>query len=183
MEAYRKMLEAKVAENRKKSEDHRRKVIAEKNKAFEGYVEPEWTSLQGLEHVLKDIEAKADDYYDNETKKGKNRKKKNRNQKDVDEDEDENGLTDATDGDCQVINGEQQKVDASQSDLANGKDNPVNQDDDDDDEEEIGQYCSVCNKKFKTIKSFQNHEKSKKHLTQLEAYKARLEEYEEDEDE
>jgi len=179
MDQYRKMLEAKTAENRKKSENHRRKVIAERNKAFESYVESEWTSLQGLEDELKDIEANADDYYDNASKKGKNKKKNKKGKKIVDDDEDE-------------VDNETAPADttANSNDLSNGEtespEKPQQQqpdDLDDDEEEEMGLYCAVCNKKFKTMNSFQNHEKSKKHLIALERYNAQLAEDEEDEEE
>lgn len=198
MDAYRKMLEAKVEENRKKSADHRRKVIEEGNRAFASYVESEWTSLQGLEENLKEIEANAADYYDNASKggkKGKGGKKKRKGKKvyleEEDEEEEEVVEEEIIDRDLTssyismpkppvnvtVQNGETTPND---KDL---KQNVLEEDNlDDEEEEDIGYYCRLCNKKFKTINAFQNHEKSKKHLTRLEAFNALSDEEKDDED-
>ncbi len=180
MDAYRKMLEAKVEENRKKSADHRLKVIEEGNKAFATYVESEWISLQGLEDNLKKIEENAAEYYDNAPKsgkKGKGGKKRKKNKKlladedeeeEIAEDEETSNLNSAQESDKTVFENQNSNVD--------------NENLSDEEEEEIGFYCRLCNKKFKTINAFQNHEKSKKHLARLEVFNA-LSEDEDDENE
>lgn len=176
MDKYRKMLEAKTVENRQKSENHRRKVIEERNKAFESYVESEWTSLQGMESALKNIETTAADYYDNVSKKGKNKKKKKKGNQ-GEEEETIEGENDANEplpeDDSSCTNGQKKTVAAAEPTL----------DGEEEEEEETGFYCPVCRKAFKTLKSYENHEKSKKHFIALERYNIQLAEDEEDEEE
>lgn len=191
MDAYRKMLEAKVEENRKKSADHRRKVIEESNKAFSTYVESEWTSLQGLEENLKEIEANAADYYDNAPKSGKKGKKKRKKNKVTleEENEEEDVIEDENvdrEWPSSYISMPKPPVneETAQNKGEDLKQNGLEEDNlDDEEEEEIGFYCRLCNKKFKTINAFQNHEKSKKHLTRLEAFNALSDEDEDGQEE
>ncbi|EDQ84902.1 uncharacterized protein MONBRDRAFT_34486 [Monosiga brevicollis MX1] len=47
------------------------------------------------------------------------------------------------------------------------------------DEEEQGMYCVACNKSFRTQPAWENHQRSKKHLKQVEYLKAQLQEEDE----
>lgn len=60
VQAYKKILEAKVAENTRKMEEQRRKQILEREKNFENFKETEWTSMSKLEGNLQEIEAHLD---------------------------------------------------------------------------------------------------------------------------
>ena len=68
--------------------------------------------------------------------------------------------TDSVDCDKQEATGDATTGDASELDEgALASDNG----DDGDDGEEDNFYCAACNKEFRTIKAFENHEASKKH--------------------
>ncbi|XP_023232548.1 dnaJ homolog subfamily C member 21-like [Centruroides sculpturatus] len=60
VQAYKKVLEEKTAENTKKMEEQRRRQILERQKNFENFRETEWTSMSKLEGSLQEIEAQLD---------------------------------------------------------------------------------------------------------------------------
>ncbi|KAI2807426.1 DnaJ sub C member 21 [Blomia tropicalis] len=169
MEAYRKRLEDRAEANRKKSEAHRLKTIENRNREFEKYVEEqkhdtEWISE--LEEQLKDIETNANVYYKN-NKNGKNkRKNKNKNKNVSVEDDNES----------KQENGDIEEKNVNEHQNEKKVQNIVQDLDEEDEEVEDLLYCQVCNKKFRTINSFSNHEKSKKHLIAFERYSAMLNE-------
>lgn len=56
VQAYRKRLEEKAAENARKAEENRKKQIEDRQRQIEAYQESQWTSMANLEHELKQIE-------------------------------------------------------------------------------------------------------------------------------
>ncbi|XP_076371459.1 dnaJ homolog subfamily C member 21 isoform X2 [Tachypleus tridentatus] len=63
VQAYRKKLEQKAAENFKKSEEQRRKQILERQRDLANFQESEWSSMSVLEKELKEMEAHLDQQF------------------------------------------------------------------------------------------------------------------------
>jgi len=57
VQAHRKRLEEKAAENARKAEQNRQKHIEERQRQLENYQESQWASMANLEHELKQIES------------------------------------------------------------------------------------------------------------------------------
>lgn len=151
---YKLNLEKVVEENRRKSELNRQKTLLESKNALNNYVEVEWSSMNQLQSELEQIETAANEYYETNSKKRKNKKKSKINS----ETNLEQNVSEPNNPETPVVCNE-----------TNLEQNDVNGDLSDDNEDDL-LYCLVCNKKFKTINSFQNHEKSKKHLINLDLY-------------
>ena len=67
---------------------------------------------------------------------------------------------------------EQQTVSDSQHD--NHQQLHQQDEEEDDEEEDLIYFCQVCNKQFKSVNSFDNHQKSKKHLSKVQQYSSNI---------
>jgi DnaJ family protein A protein 5 len=175
VQANKKLMELKADENRKKSEENRLKQLQERKKEMEGYQETEWASMSTLETGLQEIE---EEYIGKKRQKGKKKGKggKNRDKRGTSEDPEEEGdedkggvngtgaengaISEATETLPQATGGSSLDVDEDSLSL----------------EEDEALYCVACDKSFKSVKAFANHENSKKHKANVAALRAALEE-------
>lgn len=155
MVEYRAILEAKNKENRQKSELNRRRIIENNLKSYDNYVEPDWSSMKTLEKELEIIES---DY----KKNLKNKRKNKSNQNDAETNIGKKSSI-KNDDDDNLDENVQPKSESNEN-LDDGKEV---EDNDDDDENSVIYYCEICNKYFQSIKTFENHNKSKKHQKNL----------------
>lgn len=161
-------MEKQNQEKREKSAQHRRKKLLEQSKLHEAYVEQEWSSMNTLEASLKEIEKNA------AKEDGRKQKKKTKGGKGS------NASKGRGEEAEQVENKNKSKTESpdehNRQDAANEED-----EEDDDEDEDVGYFCEVCNKLFKTVNAFKNHESSKKHKANVLRFKEELDDEEEEE--
>jgi DnaJ family protein A protein 5 len=139
----KKKLNSKIIINRQKAEEDRKKQIMnhKKNVEDQGVQEAEWTSMKNLERSLKALERRLDRETDPKVKKELGKELQEAN----------------IEGEELVILSEDEDDNPTNSGL------PGQYSESEEDEPEESLYCVACEKKFKSVKSFENHGKSKKH--------------------
>lgn len=141
LKAHKLMVEQQNELNRQKTAEKQRQQRAKTQEQISEYKPSAWENMDDIEARLQQLE----DEYD--ALEG--------NQYDSDEDEEtEDELDDETD--CSQS--------ASESNKACQENESTSEAKVEDDEDEEPEYmCPACNKSFRTIKGFENHEASKKH--------------------
>ncbi|XP_053209166.1 dnaJ homolog subfamily C member 21-like [Panonychus citri] len=152
---HKKLVEIKLEEKRKKSAEHRKKQLQDRWKEAEAYKESDLFSVADLEEELKNIEENCQENDDKKRKKNKNKSKRKDQQVG-------DGVRISPD------NQEAANVDPGAINDSNGGEEKIDKDTNEDnsdyeDLENSDLYCMACEKLFKSVKSFANHENSKKH--------------------
>ena len=148
--------------NRQKAKDARAKQIEERKKDLEGFEEPEWAKMDTLKDDLNDIELAYDESEaKRKNKKGKKKSKRGQPSNDNDVNEEPNTEIEGT----TEVNGE----------ILDGTREMASDNDTESFEGDVPRYCIACDKSFKSDKTFQNHENSKKHKANVAILTAQLE--------
>jgi len=147
LKAHKLLVEQQNELNRQKTLEKRRHQLARSQKQNEEYKPSAWLDLNDVEEQLKQLE---DEYEDFDIKK--NRKAKSNNQR--------TGGVGSKDGD---------NIDEDDESIVDNHPKPSTTEEipedslDTDEEEDENYFCPACNKDFRSINAFENHESSKKH--------------------
>ncbi|XP_046912634.2 dnaJ homolog subfamily C member 21 [Dermatophagoides farinae] len=159
MKKYAEHLAEKNRDNRKKSEQERRKKIQENLNNSNNYVETNGFKLS--EEQWQELEATLDNEIENKRQMKKGKKNKTTTKRPTVDD-------DIVYDEMEIIEKQIESIDLELQSQNDGFDN--NDDHDDDDDEDLLYVCDVCSKNFKSLNSYNNHLKSKKHLYNVRIY-------------
>ena len=159
MKKYAEHLAEKNRDNRKKSEQERRKKIQENLNNSNNYVETNGFKLS--EEQWQELEATLDNEIENKRQMKKGKKNKTTTKRPTVDD-------DIVYDEMEIIEKQIEYIDLELQSQNDGVDN--NDDHDDDDDEDLLYVCDVCSKNFKSLNSYNNHLKSKKHLYNVRIY-------------
>lgn len=148
----KKKLNSKIIVNRNKTEEDRKKHVRNHKKTMEDQTVPEaeWASMKTLERSLKALEKRLDRETETKVKRELG--------KELEE---------------TVIDGEELVIlseDEQDNDEASGQGKEIEEEE----EPEESLFCVACSKNFKSVKSFENHSKSKKHQQNVSRLKEAL---------
>lgn len=135
LKAHKLLVEQQNELNRQKTAEKQRQQREKTLKESSEYKPTVWEDMNDIEAQLQQLESEYDD--------DRGSRKRNRNRK-IDLDDDDEPIVGVVD----------------QSEPKEPVDDVSNKDDD---EEETAFFCPACNKDFRSIKAFENHEASKKH--------------------
>ena len=149
----KKKLNDKNVANREKAEQNRRTQFMNHRKTVEEHSgqEADWASMKSLERSLKTLE------------RGLDREKEVKTKKELAKE-----LLEAD------VDGEELVVLSDNEDISGQENDDAGQSEDEEEEEKESLLCVACRKNFKSVNSFQNHCKSKKHQQNVSLLKEAL---------
>ncbi|XP_027195321.2 dnaJ homolog subfamily C member 21-like [Dermatophagoides pteronyssinus] len=165
MKKYAEHLAEKNRDNRKKSEQQRRKKIQENLNISNNYVETNGFKLS--EEQWLELEATLDNEVENNRQMKKEKKNKTTQPTTI--------VDDSID-DMEIIGTQIESIDLKPKSRIDPDDDGRNNNqidcanNDDNDDTNLLYICDVCNKNFKSLNSYNNHLKSKKHLNNVKLY-------------
>lgn len=147
LKAHKLLVEQQNEINRQKTAEKQRQQREKSLKETSQYKAQSWQDMEDFEEQLRQLESEYDDL--EKPRKGRDNTKYD--QSDHEDSDDDAG--DAIDEQVETKDGPGDNEDGLESE----------DDDDDEEEEEEAFFCPACNKDFRTINAFENHENSKKH--------------------
>lgn len=145
IKAYKISVDKQVQQNRLKTAEKQRQQREKQAKEIADYKATQWQDVDSLEEELRKLEAQ----YDNAEGQNETTSK-------------------ARGGNSSVVDNDEEECSTNKVDLADsaaGDENEVEDEEEEDDEPDF--FCLACNKDFRSAKSLQNHEASKKHKQNL----------------
>lgn len=166
IKAHKLMVERQNELNRQKTAEKQRlqreKRLLESTKYQTQQQKAAWEDVDDLEEQLRQLESEYDDLE-------KDRRGRNRRTADIEYSDGTSDDDDESDNGCDKLDEDESNQDSGDKSLKEEQDNDnveATQDvleEEEDAEEEESFFCPACNKDFKSMNAFENHEASKKH--------------------
>ena len=170
LKAHKLLVEERNQLNRQKTAEKQKQQRVKCHQDLESYRQANWHNFDDMEEQLQQLENDYQDFV--KTRKGRKRRVVEQEEEDdndnEEEEEDENSEVEAG-----IHHSEDEVENNSQVDDVNddsrpkegdvGKESAGESDNDDSEEDEESFRCVACNKEFRSVNAFQNHEASKKH--------------------